>query len=110
MLRFVDIVRDESVVRRDKWRVTDLESVRYEEEEEERKRESISVFFFFYSPIVSRLMIMLERELRRSEKVETMIQTSLVRTRVVLCSAHVSSYVAHIFFFDQSHAHFKLCS
>lgn len=97
MLRFVDIVSDESVVRRDKWRVTDLESVRYEEEDE-RKRASISVFFLLHHCFALEDHVR-ERELKWSERVETMIQTSLVRTRVELCRAHVSNYVAHIFFF-----------
>lgn len=60
VLRFIDIVRAESVVRRAKSRVMDLErEERVEYEEEERKRASISVFFF--SPFLSRLM-MSERE------------------------------------------------
>lgn len=83
--------------------------MRYEEEEEERKRASISVFFFYFT-IVSRLMIMLERELKWSEKVETMIQTSLVRTRVELCRAHVSNYVAHIFSFLIEVTHILNCA
>lgn len=90
VLRFVDIVSDESVVRRDKCRVTDLESVRYEEE---RKRASISVFLL---PHCFALDDRVREETKWSERGERMIQASFVLTRVEVRLAHESSHVTHI--------------